>query len=274
MSIGTYTLIKNEAPWIAACVLRVLPYVDEMVFYDGNSTDGTLEIIEQIALDNPRDNYKIKIFRNQDPIDLKESYVRVFNNCLRSLSTDLAWFLHPDMYCVDPARILSVKDSAALALSTKMRSFAGEPGGQLYEIKGRGAEWKNIDRLRNPDLGAVYHGHYGAHNEGVYPTEIVGDSRHLPVDVSNFPYEVEDSGLEVLHFSDVRTYERRLGRMRTCLANQGNPLSIADYHPRVTLKNGADNIGEKYEFVPAEYPAEMLADRAKYSHLERTLAKV
>ena len=271
MSIGCYTLIKNEAPWIAAHILRVLPFVSEMVFYDGNSTDGTPEIIEAIKSESP-EGRKIKLVRNADPKDLRGDYTRLFNECMRELTADLAWFLHPDMWIINPERILQIANSDAVALSTSIRSFAGEPDGELYEIKGRDDAWKNIDRLRNPDLGAVYHGPYGAWNEGVYPTAIVGDSRHLHKSLDRYPYEIEDSGLEVLHFSDVRPLERRLGRMRTCLENQGWKLTPAEFekklteHPRVTLKSG-----DGFEFVPAEYPAEMLAIRAKYSHLERTL---
>ncbi len=269
MSIGTFTLIKGESAWIAAHILRILPYVDEMVFFDGGSTDGTIEIIEAIKHDER--SHKIKLFKDKDPKDLKDDYVRLFNECMRSLSTDLAWFLHPDMWVVNPERILQIANSDAVALSTSMRSFAGEPGGQLYEIKGRAEVWKNIDRLHNPDLGAVYHGHYGAWNEGVYPTAIVGDSRHLHGNLDRYPYEVVDSGLEILHFSDVRSYERRLGRMRTCLENQGWKITPEEFekklteHPRVTLKDG-----DGFSFVPAEYPAQFLSDRAKYSHLERS----
>lgn len=274
MSLGTFALLKNEAPWIAAHLLNLLPVVDEMVFYDGNSTDGTLEIIEAIKSDE-KDGHKIKLFRNADPRDLKDSYVEMFNSCLRSLSTDLAWFAHPDFYCVDPSRILAVKDSPAVALSTQVKSFAGEPGGELLRIKGRSESWKNIYRLRNPDLGAHYFGHYGAHNEDVYYSAITGNTHeHHGKLLDRYPYEVEVSGIEIFHFSDVRTYERRLGRMLTCLENQGWPLTPAELrkkaenHPRVSLKSNDD-----FTFKPAEYPAEMLANRAKYSHLEKTLVK-
>ena len=90
--------------------------------------------------------------------------------------------------------------------------------------------------------------------------------------MDGYPYEVVDSGLEVLHFSDVRPYARRLERMKTCLKNQGNNVALAESHPRVTLKPG----GFKYDtfnLVPAEYPAAMLEARNKYRHLEKTLVK-
>ncbi len=272
MSIGSFTILKNESSWIAAHILRVLPYLDEMCFYDGNSTDGTLDIIEAIKSESP-EGRKIKLFRNCDPADLKDDYVRLFNECLRSLSTDLAIFLHPDMHVVNPARLLDIKASGAVALTTSMRSFAGEPDGPLFEIVGRQPKWKNIFRLRNPDLGAHYYGHYGVHNEDVYFQKITGDEHiHYGEHMDLYPYEVEDSGLEILHFSDVRPYARRLERMRTCMKNQGNNVALAETHPRVTLKPG-DFKYDSFSLVPAEYPAEMLAARNKYRHLERTLVK-
>lgn len=268
MSIGTFCLVKNEAPWIAAHITRILPFIDEICLYDGNSTDGTLEIIEAIKSESP-DGRKIKLFRNCDPIDLKDSYVEMFNECLRSLSTDLAFFAHPDMFVLNPSRLLGIKTSRAVALTTSMRSFAGEPDGELFEMVGRQSAWKNIYRLRNPDLAAHYHGHYGVNAEDVYFSSITGNEYiHRGDDMDGYPYEVESSGLEVLHFSDVRPYARRLERMRTCLKNQGNNVALAETHPRVTLEPG----GFKYDtfnLVPAEYPAEMIAARNKYKHLER-----
>lgn len=272
MSIGTFTIIRDEAPWIAAHLLRIIGYVDEIVLFDGNSTDGTIEIVEAIR-DNTEYGHKISLFKKKDPANLQDAYVGMFNECLHSLRTDLAWFAHPDMFVVDPAQILAVKDSEAVALSTRIRSFAGEPGGQLYEIEGRSQNWKNIDRLRNPDLGAVYHGHYGVWNEGVYPTAIVGESRELHNDLSRYPYEVEDSGIEVLHFSDVRPYARRLDRMRKCLANQGNDVALAESHPRVTLKPGEFK-QDSFNLALAEWPIEFVEARAKYAHLEKTPAYV
>lgn len=271
MSIGSFTLIRNEAPWIAAHLLSWLPRLSEMVFFDGNSTDGTLEIIKAIR-DNEPDGHKIKLFEKKDPADLRDSYVGMFNECMWSLKTDLAWFLHPDMVLSQMPYSLDHLEGC-LAASVKMRSFAGEPGGSLYEIKGRADAWKNIYRLRNPDIGAHYFGHYGSAEEDVYFRDITGNAHeHHGPDFNRYPYEVDSSGIEVLHFSDVRPYERRLGRMKTCLENQGMPKSQihdkAVNHPRVTLKDG-----QGFRFEPSEWPAEFVEARNKYRHLERELVK-
>jgi len=271
MSVGTFTLIKNEAPWIAAHLLRILPFIDQVCLFDGNSTDGTLEIIE--AIKQTPFGHKIKLVRGRDPKNLQEDYVRIFNECMWSLDTDLAWFLHPDMYVLNPEQILCLKASKAVALKTRVRSFAGEPGGQLFEIiEGRGAYWKNIYRLRNPDLGAHYHGFYGAVEEDVYFSEITGDSHEFHGQAfDRYPYEVDDSGLEVWHFSDVRPLERRIDRMVKCCINQGSTAeearAVALAHPRVTFKDG-----QGFKFIPSNYPGPFSTYRFHYSNLERQLA--
>lgn len=264
MSIGTFTLIKNEAPWIAAHLLRILPFVDRCVLFDGNSTDGTLEIIKAIRAEN-KHGHKIKLFEDRDPKDLEGDYVRLFNECLRSVDSDLAYFAHPDFYVVNPQRFLDIRDSGAVALSTRMRSFAGNPGGPLLEIKGRGESWKNIYRLRNPDLGAHYAGFYGAPEEDIYFSAITGDEHiHHGTNFAAYPYEVEDSGIEVFHYSDVRTPKRRHERMVKCLINQGLTVEAAERaaleHPRVTLKDGYG-----FRFEPAEYPADFLTHYQMYA---------
>lgn len=267
-SLASYTLIKNEAQFIAAHLLAWLPVLDQMVFYDGNSTDGTIEIIKAIRSENVH-GHKIKLVEGRDPSDLQSDYVRTFNDCLGDVDHDLAVFIHPDMI---PSKVPKNFNhlNGALAATIGMRSFGGKPDGALYEIvTGRGDRWKTIMRRRNPDLGLHYAGFYGTHEEDTYFSAITGDEhKNYAPAFSLYPYEVVDSGLEILHFSDVRTARRRFERMVRCLMNQGHTderaRAIAMYHPRVTLKDG-----EGFKFVPAEYPAEMLAANAKYAHLRK-----
>lgn len=273
MNLGSFCLIKNEIQWIAAHLEMWLPCLDEMVFFDGNSTDGTLEVLRHFHKEHDF-GFKVKVFEDKDPKDLKDDYVRLSNEAMRSLKTDLAAFLHPDM-C--PANVLQVFDfkkrsQDTIAASARMRSFAGDPGGNLYEIIGRGVAWKNIYRLRNPDFGAHYFGHYGAHNEDVYFKEITGDNHDFYGEEFNqYPYPVQNSGIEILHFSDVRPYERRLGRMVSCLKNQKWPESViqekAKNHPRVTLKDG-----EGLRFIESDYPELFVKAKKKYQFLEAVKA--
>lgn len=265
-SVGSFILILNEAPFIGMHLASWLPHLSEMVFYDGGSTDGTLEIIEAFRCDHTH-GHKIKLFRDKNPKDLREDYTRLFNECLRELGTDIAAFIHPDFYLEDPGNLASL--NGGLSYTMNLRSFAGEPGGQLFEVTGRGEKWKNLFTMK-PDLGLHYAGAYGANEEDCYYREITGDE-HINHGQAfhRYPYEVGDSGAKVWHFSDVRPYARRLDRMRKCLSNQGQNVGLAESHPRVTLKDGYG-----FKFEPAEWPAEFVEARAKYANLERTPAHV
>lgn len=248
MTTGIFQLVKDEILWVGPWLACWLPHVEQIVIFDGNSTDGTLDVIKDFQRNHP-DGKKIDLFENKDPKDLRDDYVKHWNEAISKLRTDWAAFIHPDMVSPNPEKISNIGDG--VAAFSRMRSFAGEPGGQLYEIEGRGARWKNL--YRN-DFGLTYHGWYGAANEDCYHTEIVGASRvHHGQNFDRYPYEVRDSGLELLHFSDVRPFVRRLDRMKKCLHNQGLPESqidsIALAHPRVTLKDGAGLV-----FREAFYP--------------------
>ena len=252
MKIGTYTLIKNEIDWIGPHLVSWLPYVDQMVFLDGNSTDGTLDVLMEFIKRHP-DGRKIKVFANKDPKDMQDYYVRLFNEAMSHLETDFAWFAHPDMLRIS-GDFSGLGD--AHAYTTTKISYAGESlKDQIYEIsEGRADRWKDVMRRNNPDLGLHYYGHYGAQNEDVYFREITGEDHVFHgKKFDKYPYEVKDSGVVMAHFSDVRNYGRRLSRMITSLQNQG--LSKADaeilapQHPRVTLK---DDIG--FKFVPVGMP--------------------
>lgn len=268
MSFGTFCLIKNEIPWIAGHLISWLPHVDEMCFFDGNSTDGTLEVLKDFKAHHTF-GHKITLVEDMDPKDLKDDYVRLSNECLHTLKTDYCSFIHPDMILDDPGKIKEL--GANFSYFTTMRSFAGDPGGQLYEILiGRGEIWKNIYRLRNPDLGLHYFGHYGAGNEDCYFSKITGnehafhvkqntggDGQAKGIDLVGYPYAIGDSGIKISHFSDVRTYKRRFERMKRCLINQGHSEDGADIiaknHPRVTFENK-----NGFAFVPAQYPAVLM----------------
>lgn len=247
-NLGSFCLIKNEGLFIKAHLDSWLPHLGQMVFFDGGSTDGTLEAIK-IAQKGPYGE-KIKLLEGKDPKDLTEDYVRLSNEAMWSVDCDLAIFLHPDMFLLKPGKL--PEDTIAATISLK--SFAGEPKGPYYEIQGRGTKWKNIYRLRKPNLGAHYHGFYGAQNEDTYFSEITGDSHeHYNQDFKRYPYSVVDSGIEVAHYSDVRPFARRMDRMIKCLVNQGHTREeaekMAPLHPRVSFKSGGG-----FKFIPVETP--------------------
>jgi hypothetical protein len=238
-----------------------------MVFYADDCRDGTIDIIREFQADH-KDGHKIQLFCNKKAGN-DESFGRMFNACMWELNTDLAWFLHPDMWVVNPEAIAAVKDSQSVALYTHVESYAGEPGGQLFRIDGSGRtdKWKNIYRLRNPDLGCHYYARYpGDTREDCYFSAITGDSHVFMEDPEHYPYVVEDSGIKVLHFSDVRSFERRYFRMRRYGELQGCQIERLENeikkHPRITFMDGQYG-GRDFRFIPAEYPAEFLAARSK-----------
>ncbi len=232
MRLGAFCITKNEAQWIGFSIMSTKDFVDEYVYFDGNSHDGTVELLKYI-----KDKYQvnIKVFEDQDPKDLQDDYVRVFNDCLKQVKSKYAWFLHPDMICTKRAEM----HWDPMAYSVKMRSFAGEPWDSLYEFKeGRTNRWKSI--MLN-DLGLHYYGHYGAGNEDMYFKDITGNEHTLYENFANYPYEIRDSGIELNHYSDVRGYARRFGRMVTCIKHQYPGIEqkeaerLAADHPRVSF---------------------------------------
>lgn len=232
-----------------------------MTFFDGNSTDGTLDVIKDFQKYHPHGK-KIILVEGMDPGDVsgegKDAYTRMFNECMWTLPTDLAFFNHPDFIPMNP-EVLATMNRDGVAYSVHMDSFGGDPDGQLYKINGRDPAWKCIYRLRNPNLGGHYFGAYGAWNEDVYFEALTGEAHdHYGSDFRHYPYAVVSSGLLVNHYSDVRTRQRRLERMLKVLANQGHPaerlMDIANKHPRVTLQDGKDLIGSPFTFEPATYP--------------------
>lgn len=263
-SLGAFTIIKNEAHWVGFCLMACRPFVNEFVYFDGNSTDGTVELLKYI-----KKKYKIRIrlFEGMDPKDLQEDYVRIFNECLKQVKSDYAMFLHPDMVSVDSFPDLSDQE---LAYFVTMRSFAGEPGKTLYEImEGRKSRWKSI--MRN-DLGLHYYGHYGAAEEDMYFQEITGPEHCLFDNFAMYPYRIQDSGIRLNHYSDVRPLERRMNRMATCLTNQRKGMSreealkLAAEHPRVSFRNS--EIFGKFEFrepTAEAYPAVFLRHAEEFA---------
>jgi len=246
--LGSFCLIKNEGLFIKAHLESWLPHLEQAVFYDGNSTDGTLEIIKEAQRGEFGD--RIKLVENKDPKNLTDDYTRLSNEAMWALDTDLAMFCHADMFILKPG----ILPEDTIAATIDIRSFAGNPHETMYEIKGRGTKWKNIYRLRNPDLGAHYFGTYGAQNEDTYFSEITGNQHeHYGQAFDQYPYPVYNSGIQVAHYSDVRPYARRLDRMVKCLINQGKTKEqaekIAPMHPRVSLKDGGG-----FTFVPVETP--------------------
>lgn len=72
MKITAHTLVKNEARFIWYSVMSVLPYVDRLRIWDTGSTDGTLEIIDEIK---KQPQAKGKIYYKYRPMKLFDEQI-------------------------------------------------------------------------------------------------------------------------------------------------------------------------------------------------------
>ena len=53
MTIYAHTLVKNEARWLWFSVTSVINYIDKLLLWDTGSTDGTLEVVEELKKKYP-----------------------------------------------------------------------------------------------------------------------------------------------------------------------------------------------------------------------------
>jgi hypothetical protein len=143
--------------------------------------------------------------------------------------------------------------TAPLAWWTMVTSYAKDF--QTVITKGRCSKWKNIHKNA---FGVHYAGAYGSQNEDFYHRQITGTSyKHFGEDFRKYPYEIAYSGLQLNHYCELKSYGRRLEKMKHCLQTQ-NPQADAGWveesavhHPRVTLEPTSSRFGQ-FEFTKAD----------------------
>jgi hypothetical protein len=256
MTLSAWSVIKNESQFIGYGVMSILPYVDEIVYFDGGSTDGTLSLLDYIKDQYDKEN-KIKVFKDNDFKDFKQDYVRVFDECLKTCKGDYVLYVHPDMILVEPGNLGNL-DKNVLAYTVGMRSFAGEDM-DLEITKGRTDKWKTI--MRNK-FGLHYHGWYGAVDEDMY----FDFQPHRLLPPNEYPFKVEDSGAKFWHFCECKPRKRREEKMFRVVTTSG---PLADHgrttkadvhvwdtimnHPRVHLQTQTGPFGA-FAFEPRTDP--------------------
>lgn len=249
MKISVFAPIKNEAQFIGYGIMSLLPHVDELVYGDANSSDGTVQIIEDIQKKYDREG-KIKLVKGFDFADFKEDYTRKYNELMDLCSGEYIFYCHPDMILTKPGILMDRSKMDAKAYFVNMRSFAGESM-ELEIVKGRTDRWKLI--MRNA-LGLHYHGFYGEPTEDMYFRHITGSHYQVHKDMKKYPFEVVDSGIELWHFCECKPKDRRTEKMERVFKDG---LGIKDEgalnHPRVTLKSGMSKYGE-FRFEPRADP--------------------
>jgi glycosyltransferase involved in cell wall biosynthesis len=235
--ISVFSLVKNEVEYIGYCIMSLLDYVDEFVYADGGSTDGTLELIRYIR--NKYDTKKkIKLFTNKDCRNLRNAYTKLFNWTLSKCTGTHIWFCHPDMICTNPEIIREELDHPEIHFSTKIVSFAGDT--KHIFTQGRDKRWASIYRNK---FGLHYHGWYGAKDEDMYFKDITGNVYKDYKGNPYLPYKIRKTNIMLYHYCDTKPYGRRFGRMIEILKNvifsKNKPLleQLAKEHPRVNLQN-------------------------------------
>lgn len=263
MKISVFSPVKNEVDFIGYSVMSVLPYVHEIIYGVAPSDDGTVELLNHLKANHDTEG-KLKIFAGGpgepnwdfDPLDMK-AYNDSYNFLIEQATGEAVWFLHPDMIVTNPEQIGKQEDVnlSALAWWTNISSFARDQKTEI--VAGRTKRWKNIHMK---DYGLHYFGGYGSQNEDMYFREITGDAyRHHGDEFQEYPFEVADSGINVNHYCELKSYKRRLEKMVRCLKTlypntpDQHIQDMAAQHPRVTLEASSLRFGT-FRFAPSQKP--------------------
>ncbi len=251
MKISVTTPVLNEAPWIAYSIMAALNHIHEFIYaVDEKSDDGTKELLLHVKQKYAHEKLILLRHPTFHPLDTK-AYNEAFQVCIAKATGDACIFLHPDMLITNPETIDAMPES--LAWYTTVTSYAGDF--QTIITKGRCDKWKNIHARK---FGLRYLGGYGSQNEDFYHTDITGTSlKHYGTEFSRYPFHVEDSGIRINHYCELKDYSRRLEKMKSCLRTQ-HPQAADEWiheqainHPRVTLEASSTRFGD-FEFTKSE----------------------
>ncbi len=251
MRVSCIAPVLNENPWIGYSIMAALPHVHEFVYaLDAHSDDGTRELLQHMKDKYAHEKLIVLETPNFHPSDT-EAYNGAFDACIEKATGDAVFFLHPDMV------ITKWKDLEAgpLAWTTHITSYAGDFQTQI--TRGRAKTWKNIHAKT---FGLIYRGGYGSQNEDFYHSDITGNTySHFGEDLSRYPYEIADSGIEINHYCECKDYARRFEKMVLCMktlfagAEDAQIEALAAEHPRVTLEPSTRKFGE-FQFQKTDTP--------------------
>lgn len=252
MTVAVIAPVLNEAQFIGYSIMAAHPYVTEFVYaVSPKSDDGTVEILRHIAKNYGNVRILLQSKYDFNPLDTK-AYNGAFQDCIDQTRCDYVFFLHPDMICTKWGEL---RDNGPLAWYTHITSYANDFNTVI--TKGRCDKWKNIHANK---WGLTYLGGYGSQNEDFYHREITGNSlKHYGSEFLKYPFAVGDSGIQINHYCELKSYRRRLEKMKLCLKTQ-NPgcgairiEEMALHHPRVTLESSSNQFGQ-FEFSQTTEP--------------------
>lgn len=268
MRISVIAPVLNEVQFIGYSIMAAEPHIHDFVYaLDEKSEDGTRELLHYIKETYLHDRLTIIDTPTFHPHDMA-AYNGAFNDCIRRMAGEVAFFLHPDMIITEGKRL----NKGPQAWVTHMASFAGDM--RTIISKGRADKWKN---MHAKTFGLHYFGGYGSQNEDFYHSDVTGKSyRHFGMEFSKYPFQVADSGFKINHYCEVKNYARRLEKMKLCLKTlvpqATAPLieEMAANHPRVSLEPSCSRFGE-FKFEPTEAPLPPVFE--KYKEFESFIAK-
>lgn len=246
MRVSVISPVLNEVAFIGYSIMSCLDNVHEFVYaLDDKSDDGTRDLLHHIKDKYAHEKLVILDHSTFHPLDMKP-YNAAFNRCIAESTGECVWFYHPDMIVTKWIDFIP----GPMAWWTNITSVAGDFDTVI--TKGRCDKWKNIHAKK---FGLTYWGGYGSQNEDFYHSDITGNShKHFGTEFSKYPFQVANSGIEVLHCCEMKDYRRRLEKMKLCLktlipsASDEAIEESAVQHPRVSLDGNMSRFGE-FEFT-------------------------
>lgn len=274
MKISIIGPVLNEAPWIGYSIMSVLNYVHEFIYtLDAESNDGTRELLSYIKEKYAGDKLRVLNHPNFKPHDTV-AYNESYNRCIKESTGDVIFFLHPDMLVTNPESLTKL-DPGALAWITNIVCYAGDFNTRI--VNGRAYRWKNIYAKK---FGLHYYGGYGSENEDFYFRDITGKSyKHHNGNFKAYPYRVDDVGIKVNHYCELKNYKRRLEKMKLCLKTlmpqwtDDLVAEMAAQHPRVTLEPTIALFGN-FAFEKTDEPLPEIIQKHKAEFEEVILGRI
>ncbi len=177
-SIVAHTLVKNEALWLWYAVSSVVNHVDKLLLWDTGSTDGTLEIIEEL-----RKKYPDKIEFRQYGEVTSETFTRARQEMLDATISD--WFIVVDADEVwweeSIKKITDLIREKGNELESIVVPTINPVGDVFHRQEEKAGRYKLAGRTGHYNLRAVNRKILGLHSEGAHGVWgwVDGDNRMI-----------------------------------------------------------------------------------------------
>ncbi|MDO8503201.1 MAG: glycosyltransferase family 2 protein [bacterium] len=245
-TITAHCLVKNEARFIWYSVMSVIKHVDKLLLWDTGSTDGTLEIIDQI--EKADREKKVEVIRLKD-VDV-QGFAKVRQDMLDVTSTD--WFI-----VVDGDEIWW-EDSIKKVVQVVRSSAGGEMEsivvptynlvGDIYHYQEEAAGKYNLaGRRGHLNLRAVRRNIPGLHSSGPHGAWGWVDNKNCMIQDRD-PEKVIFVDAPYLHATHLQRsinmlFEEKVPKRAKKLKHElGTPFPRDFYYPEVFFRGRPENI--------------------------------